>query len=352
MKLSEALLRVNELDLAAAAACQQRWNNIAKPLDSLGMLEMAIIQIAGIIGNTEISLDKCGMIVMCADNGVVAEGVTQTGQEVTGTVAANMAKGKASVNIMARRIGCDVIPVDIGIASDIRHENLISHKLAYGTDNIAVGPAMSREMAAEAIEYGIDLVGDLKAQGYQILGTGEMGIGNTTTASAIAAVLLGKLPVEVTGFGAGLSHDGLIRKIQAIDRAIEVNKPDPNDPLDVLCKVGGLDIAGLAGVFLGGAIHRIPIIMDGFISSVAALLAVRLDPNVNFFCMSSHQSKEPGMALVMNAMTRGAPIAADMCLGEGTGAVAVLSLILLALDVYNHMETFGDIAIEPYQPLI
>ena len=288
---------------------------------------------------------------MCADNGVVEEGVTQTGQEVTALVTENMSTGDTSVCRMSHVAGADVIPVDIGVARPVKGGKIRQKNIRRGTANMTQGPAMTREEAERAILTGVELVGELKEQGYRLLATGEMGIGNTTTSSAVACVLLDQPAVTMTGRGAGLSDAGLRRKIAAIERAVAVNAPDPGDPLDVLAKVGGLDLAGLAGVFLGGAACRLPVLVDGFISSVAALIAARLCPAAVDYMLGSHASQEPAGTLVLEALGLTPFLYAGMCLGEGTGAVAVMPLLDMGLAVYREMCTFEATNIEAYQPL-
>ena len=342
---------IGPLDQGAMAEAKRRWDSIAKPLGSLGMLETEIIRIAGITGSPDVDLSKRAVIAMCADNGVVAEGVTQTGQEVTAIVTENMSSGDSSVCHMARLAGAEVIPVDIGVARPVVGEKIRQCCVRRGTANMTQGPAMTREEAAQAVMTGVALVEELKKEGCRLLATGEMGIGNTTTSSAVTAVLLGKAPVEVTGRGAGLTTEGLQRKIKAIERAIEVNRPNQTDALDVLSKVGGLDLAGLAGVFLGGAVHRIPVLVDGFISSAAALVADRLHPLARDYMLGSHASDEPAGRMVLEALGLKPFLYAGMRLGEGTGAVAVMPLLDMALTVYREMSTFEEIEIEAYQPL-
>lgn len=348
MTVEQAVSLVTAADEEAKEACKRRWDSIAKPLNSLGKLESCLIKIAGMTGTSAISLDKKALVVMCADNGVVEEGVTQTGQEVTAIVSENFLKEQATASIMCRETGTDIFPVDIGIATDT---NIINKKIAYGTRNMTKGPAMTREEAEKAIMTGIEMVGELKEKGYKIIATGEMGIGNTTTSSAVVSVLTG-LPVEtVTGRGAGLSTEGLSRKINAISRAVEINRPDPEDGIDVLSKVGGFDLAGLAGVFLGGALHKVPVVIDGFISAAAALAAVRICPAAREYMLASHVSKEPAACMLLEKLELEAALHCDMCLGEGTGAVALMPLLNLACAVYNGMSTFQDINVEEYKPL-
>ena len=278
MTLEETLQKIHPLDEKAMEISRKRWVSIAKPLHSLGKMEDLVVQIAGITGSPDMNLKKRALVAMCADNGVVEEGVTQTGQEVTAIVAENFLTGDTSACTMCRQCGTDVYPVDVGMAVDTKVPTDL--KVAMGTRNMVKEPAMTREEAVKGIEAGIEMVSRLKAKGYGLLATGEMGIGNTTTSSAVASVLLDRPVEETTGRGAGLSSDGLNRKITAIKKAIDKHQPDPKDAIDVLAKVGGLDIAGMAGVFIGGAAFSVPVVIDGFISCVAALIAQRICPTV------------------------------------------------------------------------
>ncbi len=345
--LDDIVNNIKPANQLAMEQCKQRWDSIAKPLHSLGKLEDAVVKIAGMTENHEVTLKKKALIIMCADNGVVAEGVTQTGSEITALVAENFLESNSCVCIMAKQLGVHVYPIDIGMVTDTKVQN---KKIAYGTKNIKIEPAMTREQAIKAIEVGIDTVVELKEKGYQMIATGEMGIGNTTTSSAVASVLL-NLPVEqVTGKGAGLTDAGLEHKISVIKQAIVTNLPSKEDPIDVLSKVGGYDIAGLVGVFLGGAAARIPVVIDGFISSVAALIACSLNPLAKDYLLPSHVSKESAGALLLEALGLEAFLTCDMCLGEGTGAVALFPILDLALAVYMQMSTFAQIEMEAYQP--
>ena len=345
MKLEEALKNIQPTDSQAMEAAWEHWNNIAIPLHSLGRLQDTIVRIAGMTGNPKVDLSKKALVVMCADNGVVEEGVTQSGQEVTLLVSENFLNKKATASIFCQHTGADIFPVDIGIASDSK---IINRKIAYGTKNMTKEPAMTREEAVRAIEVGIQMVEELKNQGYRIIATGEMGIGNTTTSSAVTSVLLEVEPEKVTGRGAGLSSEGLQKKIRAIERALELHRPDRNDPVDVLAKVGGFDLAGLAGVFIGGAVYQIPVIADGFISCTAALCAVRMCPEVRDYLITSHKSKEPAANMVLKALDIPVFLDCDMCLGEGSGAVAIYPLLELALKIYYSMCTFADNHMDNY----
>lgn len=349
MTLEETIRKIRPVDAAAMAAAKQHWDGLGKPLGSLGRLEKALIRIAGIQRTGDVHIDRKALVIMCADNGVVEEGVTQCGQEVTATVAENFLDEKSCVAIMCRRAGTKICPVDIGMAVDT--PRVEKRKIAYGTKNMAKEPAMTREQAIAAIEVGIAKAEELHAQGYEMLATGEMGIGNTTTSSAMTAVYLGLDVETVTGRGAGLSSHGLQRKIHAIKQAIAVNQPDPEDPLDVLAKVGGLDIAGMCGLFLGGAAQRMPVVMDGFISQVAALTAVRLVPECADYILASHVSEEPGANILLKALEKDAFLTCGMRLGEGSGAVALFPILDFASDIYHKMSTFVQADIVEYQPL-
>ena len=349
MTLEETMQKIRPVDVAAMAAAKQHWDGLGKPLGSLGRLEKALIQIAGIQRTGDVHIDRKALVIMCADNGEVEEGVTQCGQEVTATVAENFLDEKSCVAIMCRRAGTKICPVDIGMAVDT--PRVEKRKIAYGTKNMAKEPAMTREQAVAAIEVGIAKAEELHAQGYEMLATGEMGIGNTTTSSAMTAVYLGLDVETVTGRGAGLSSHGLQRKIHAIKQAIAVNQPDPEDPLDVLAKVGGLDIAGMCGLFLGGAAQQMPVVMDGFISQVAALTAVRLVPECADYILASHVSEEPGANILLKALEKDAFLTCGMRLGEGSGAVALFPILDFASDIYHKMSTFVQADIVEYQPL-
>lgn len=367
--VEQTINKIKPVDESSRAACLNYWNNMGKPLHSLGKMETLWAQLAGIQRTVHPSVDKRALVVMCADNGVVAEGVTQTGQEVTAIVAENFFDDLTCTSLLCKKNYCDQFIIDIGMVSDT--PRTIRRKIAYGTKNITKGPAMTHAETLAALRVGIELAEQLKKEGYQILATGEMGIGNTTTSSAVTAVLLKdtisqRLGMErvtptgvsvgmdmcvetVTGRGAGLSDDGLERKKNAIRCAIAINQPDPADPIDVLAKVGGFDLAGLAGVFLGGAAAGLPVVIDGFISLAAALLAVRIAPECATYMIPSHQSKEPGAKLILEALHLEPGLCMDMCLGEGSGAVALLPFLDMAAEIYEHMGTFDDIHVEAYE---
>lgn len=349
MTLEEAVAQVKPLDQEAMEVARRRWDSIAKPLHSLGKMEDLITQIVGITGKTNVDIRKKALVAMCADNGVVEEGVTQTGQEITALVADNFQAGISTVCVMCQEYGVDVHPVDVGMVTDTTVRTDL--KVAYGTRNMTKEPAMTREQAVKAIEAGIFMAEELKEKGYRLLATGEMGIGNTTTSSAVASVLLHQPVEDMTGRGAGLSSEGLQRKIHAIKKAIELHQPDPEDAIDVLAKVGGFDIAGMAGVFLGGAALGIPVLMDGFISCVAALVAGSICPAARDYMISSHVSKEPAAHLILERLGKDPVIHGDMCLGEGTGAITLVPFLDLGAKLYNTLSTFGDIHMDQYEEL-
>ena len=351
MDLKQAIEKIRPLDREAMAYTHARWNTLGKPLYSLGRLEEMVTSFAGIYGDKNPHLKKKAVIVMAADNGVVAEGVTQTGQDVTKTVTENMTKHNATICIMSGMSGADVYPVDIGIATDSDNEKVIKKKIKYGTDNMLHGPAMSRDEAVAAINVGIEMVEKLVAEGYNILATGEMGIGNTTTSSAICAVLLDQSVEKVTGKGAGLTSKDLEHKIDVIKESIRINNVDPEDPLDVLAKVGGLDIAGMVGCYIGAAACRVPIFIDGFISSVAALVATRLVPACDPYLFPSHCSNEPAGRMLLDAMGKQPYILANMCLGEGTGAVMGFTIADYAFKAYWELPSFEQTNFGTYEDL-
>lgn len=347
MELHDLITKITPANEKAYDACIYHFDHIAKPVGSLGKLETLLAKVAGASGTPKIDLSKKCVLVFCADNGVLAQGVAQSTHDVTTAIANSLVRHTTSVNTMAAACGADVFPVDMGMIDQV--DGLIPHSIARGTNDISEGPAMTLEQAKQAILTGIHLVKERKEEGYRIIATGEAGIGNTTTSSAILSVLL-DVPVEkVTGRGSGLTDDGLLRKQNAIKKALEVNKPDASDALDVLAKVGGFDIAGMTGAFLGGAIYGIPVIMDGFISGVAALLAVKLCPYVKDYILPSHISAEPAGQMLMEALGLDPIIHANMRLGEGTGAVALMPLLDMAAAVYWNAASFDDINVEAYE---
>lgn len=351
MTLEQTIKEILPPDRDAMAQAKAHWDAIAKPLHGLGDLEDILTKIAGIRRTPRIDLRRKCVVIMCADNGVVAEGVSQTGQEVTQIITENLSKGTSTVCHMARAAGAAVIPVDIGVASEVKGEHILRRKIAYGTKNIYREPAMTRAQAVRAIEVGIETAYLCKMQGYDIVATGEMGIGNTTTTAAVVAALL-RAPAElVTGRGSGLTTEGLEKKIQVVTQAIEQWQPDQHDPVDILSKVGGFDLCGLTGLFLGGAACGLPMIVDGVISAAAALCAARMCPTIRDYLIPSHHTAEPAGMLLEQALDIHPLIDAHMALGEGTGAVLMFGLLDAAASLYCNGNTFDESNIEAYVPL-
>ena len=347
MELKSLLSNIAPPDPRAAREAQRRWDALAKPLGSLGRLEEAVVRIAALTGDAEVRLDRRMLLVFCADNGVVTQGVSQCGSEVTAAVARALGRGESTVCAMARAARCRVQGVDMGIRDFPLCKGVLSCRIANGTGDITQGPAMSRENCLSAIRAGAGLA---LVQEADILALGEMGIGNTTTAAAVASVLLALPPERLAGRGAGLSDEGLARKVAAIHRAIERNRPDGADPIDVLAKLGGLDIAAMCGAYLGAALRRIPVLIDGMIGAAAALCAARLCPTAAAAMLASHVSAEPASGLLLEAMGLRPLIDAGLRLGEGSGAVAALPLLDMALEVYRSGHGFDDLGIAAYVP--
>lgn len=342
-------LQIEKPDEAVFRTVKKVWDRVAKPLDSLGQFETIIAQIGAISGSSRIDIEKKAVIVMCADNGIVAEGVSQSGQEVTGIVASCMGRNESSVGKMAAQIGADVLPVDIGINTRTEIKGLYQRKIVCGTKNFRREPAMTEEEVLAAVSVGMEMVKSCKEQGYTLIGTGEMGIGNTTTSSAVAAALIGCEAEKITGRGAGLSSAGLIRKRKIISEALQKYRFRKDETLRILATVGGLDIAGLTGVFIGGAVYHIPVVLDGVISAVAALAAERLLPGVKEYMIPSHRSKEPAAGMILKELGLNPVLDAGLALGEGTGAVMMFSLLDMAMALYDSTTTFEETNIAQYE---
>ena len=349
--LRKTIDQVEPLDEKSMEEAWKRWDSRCKPLRGFGRLEELVVQLAGIFRNSRPCLDRRAIVIMGADNGVVAEGVSQTGSEVTAQVLENMGQHKSSVCVMSRMIRADVIPVNIGMNCDAQNPQIRNLPVRYGTGNIAEGPAMTAGECVRAVETGILVVRELAKKGYHLVAAGEMGIGNTTTSAACICVLTGRDPAGITGRGAGLSSAALARKTEVIRRALSVNRPDPSDALDVMAKVGGLDIAGMAGCFLGGAACRIPVLIDGAISAAAACFAVMLCPGCADYLIATHASSEPASVAAMELLQKKPLLYADMHLGEGTGAAAVLPLLDQALNVYENLPAFEESGVAQYRHL-
>lgn len=334
---------IPDFDSQSAGLARQRQNTLTKPAGSLGRLEALSIQLAGICGVPRPSFSRKAVIVMAGDHGVTAEGVSAYPAEVTKQMVLNFLRGGAAINVLAQQAGARVIVVDIGVAADFEGiADLVHYKIARGTKNMRRGPAMTRQQAEESIQVGMNVAQAEIAKSLDLLAVGEMGIGNTTPSSAITS-LYTALPVSlVTGRGTGLDETGFLHKVEVIEQSIALNKPDREDPIDVLSKVGGFEIGGLAGLILSAASHRLPIVLDGFISGAAALLAVGLEPRVKPFLIASHRSVEAGHRAILEHLGLHPLLDLDLRLGEGTGAALAFHLIDAAVSTLNDMATFSE----------
>ncbi len=336
-------VRIDPLNEELMAQAQQRLDRLTKPLGSLGRLEELAKQLAGILGTVRPSLQQKVIITMAADHGVADEGVSAYPKVVTPQMVLNFLRGGAAINVFARAVGVRMIVVDMGVAAELpAHPQLIARKIAYGTKNMAVGPAMTRQEARAAVQVGVEIVEDAIRQGATIIGTGDMGIGNTTASSAIVAAMTQENVQHVTGRGTGVDEAIYAKKLAVIQRALQVNRPDPSDPLDVLAKVGGFEIAGLVGVILGGAQRSRPVVIDGFISGAAALVAAGLEPHVTSYLIAAHRSQEPGHRIILERLGLRPLLELEMRLGEGTGAALAMPLLEAACKMLTEMATFEE----------
>ena len=334
---------VAPVDAAAAEAVAARHDRLTKPPGSLGRLEELAARIAAIQRSSEPSSARKAIVVAVADHGVVAEGVSPYPQTVTAQMVANFLRGGAAISVLAKQAGARLLVADFGIAAAPSGNGEVEDcRIAGGTANMAAGPAMTREQALAAIAHGEALAGRLARDGLDLLALGEMGIGNTTSASALTATLTGAPVADVTGRGTGLDEAGIAHKIAVIERALRVNAPDPSAPVDVLAKVGGFEVAGLVGLMLGAAAQRVPVVLDGFITGAAALVATRIQPRLSDYLIASHRSQEPGHAAVLNALSLDPLFDLRMRLGEGTGAAIALQLIDDAVALLHGMATFDE----------
>lgn len=341
--LEEVISRIGPLSEEAMFSAQMRQNLLTKPQGSLGRLEELSIQIAGITGNPRPVIRHKAVIVVAADHGVAEEGVSAYPQEVTAQMVYNFLRGGAAINVLARHTGARVVVVDAGVAVDLEpHPALKVRKIGYGTANIARGPAMKREEALQALKVGITLVKEELEQGLDIVVPGDMGIANTTSAAAIASAITGLPPAVVTGRGTGVDDETLARKIAIVEQALRVNKPDPKDGVDVLAKVGGFEIGVIAGIILGAAAHRIPVVLDGFICTAGALIAATIAPMVKYYCIAGHNSAERGHHAMLEYLGLKPLLDLNMRLGEGTGAVLAMNLVEAACRILNEMATFAE----------
>ena len=343
MDLQDHISAVSPLDEAAMEKARQRQAQLAKPPGSLGRLEELSIQLAGITGQVHNRIDKKHLLVFAADNGVVAEGVSSAPQSVTLMQTINLTRHKTGASTLCKHFGCGITVCDVGVNADITEPKVQNRKIAYGTQNIVNGPAMSREQAVQAILTGIEMAWETDAD---VIGIGEMGIGNTTTSAAVLSVLLDADVEAVTGRGGGITDDSFRKKKEVIKTAIQVNQPDKNDVINVLAKVGGFDIAAMCGAFIGAAATHRPVVIDGFISAVAALCAVRLCPNVKGYLVPSHASYEVGYKLAMDAMELQPLFLLGMRLGEGSGCPLAFQVLDAACAIMNDMATFDQAGID------
>jgi nicotinate-nucleotide--dimethylbenzimidazole phosphoribosyltransferase len=349
--LAETCRAIAPVDDEAARRMRQCLDGKTKPRGSLGVLEDLACQVASIYGTESPSLPRRAIVVMAADHGVAEEGVSAYPSEVTAQMVRNFATGGAAINVLARQAEARVLVVDMGTKGwrgeggggrekNSNSPSTLHRRLGPGTANFTRGPAMSKENAVRGLEIGIGMAAELADDGIALIGVGDMGIANTTAASALTVVLCGEAVERVTGRGTGIGDAGRQRKIQAIERALAVNRPDPADALDTLAKVGGFEIAGLAGVLLGAAARRIPVLLDGFITGAAALIAVRLCPAVRGYLLASHRSVEPGHQTILHELGLRPLLDLEMRLGEGTGAVLAMYLVEASLRIVHEMATF------------
>lgn len=343
MTIATLTSHIKSLDSDAMEAARVRQNALTKPQGSLGRLEELSIQVAGITRQARPHMDHKVVVVMAGDHGVVAEGVSAYPQEVTPQMVTNFLAGGAAINVLSRYAGARVVIVDMGVATDLSpRPELLIRKVGYGTHNIAVGPAMTHAQAEQSILSGAAVVEEEIQHGLDILATGDMGIGNTTPSAAIATAVTGKPVEEIVGRGTGVDDEGLRRKVSAVERALRVNQPDPNDGLDLLAKVGGFEIGGLAGAILGAAANHKPVVIDGFISTAAAILAVKLAPQVRDYLIAAHTSQELGHCLMTEWLGLTPLLNMKMRLGEGTGAVLAMLLVEASCRILDEMATFSE----------
>ena len=344
MQLEEIIKQIQPLDKAAMQSALERQNMLTKPQGSLGRLEELSIQLAGMMANPLPSVERKAVIVMAGDHGVALDGVSAYPPEVTPQMVLNFLHGGAAINVLTRQANARVVVVDMGVASEIEDASgkLIRRRVGSGTANLAKGPAMTRAQAEESIQSGIEIAEAEIAQGVDILATGDMGIGNTTPSAAIAACILGHAPAEIVGRGTGVDESGLARKIHAVVSGLKINKPNPADGIDVLAKVGGFEIGGLAGVILAAAANRKPVVVDGFISTAAAMIAVALAPAARGYMISAHVSQERGHKLMLQWLGLKPLLDLNMRLGEGTGAALAFHLLEASTRILREMATFAE----------
>ena len=343
MTLDDVVANIRPGDTRAKQAATQRQQRLTKPPGSLGRLEELSIQLAGIFGSDRPTVQGATVIVAAADHGVVAQGVTGYPQAVTAQMVRNFLAGGAAINVMARSRGVDLVIVDAGVATLLPdHPDLLVVAPGRGTRDITEGPAMTRDQADACVRAGVDLAMSAAEHGAAIIGTGDMGIGNTTSASAITAAVTGASPAQTTGRGTGRTDPELAHKVACVERALDVNQPDPSDGLDVLARVGGFEVGVLAGVALGGALARRAVVLDGFVSGAAALIAHCLCPTIHDYLIAGHVSAEPGHAVALEHLNLQPLLDLSMRLGEGTGALLAAGLVEVAAACLSDMATFDE----------
>lgn len=342
MLLETTIKKISELQSEAMERARNHQKNLIKPYGSLGMLEEVAVKIAGITGEVSPNLEKKAVITCAGDHGVTKQGVSVAAQEVSKQMLIGMLNGGAAINVLSRHVGAEVICVDFGIVEQLDDPRLVVKRVAPATDDISQGPAMTREQARAAVEGGIETAIEAINKGKQLLATGDLGIGNTTPSSAILAAFTG-FPVDlIIGKGTGIKHDAMQRKIRVVEQALSINKPDPRDGLDVLAKVGGFEIGGIAGVILGAAASRVPVVIDGFISCAGAMIARSLAPQSVDYMIASHLSEEPGHKIMLTWLGLKPMLHMNMRLGEGTGAALAFNLIDAALGIVREMASFDS----------
>lgn len=343
MTLNDVLARIQSPDRSLLIQAQARLDRLTKPVGSLGRLEEIGAQYAMLTGEMKPVVPRGAVFTFAADHGVAAEGVSAYPHEVTPQMVLNFLRGGAGVNVLARHVGVDVRVVDIGVAHDFGLvPGLIQKKIMPGTNNFLTQPAMSRQQAEQAVMVGVDLSMEAVRQGIGLIGTGDMGIGNTTASSAMTVVITGRSAAEVTGRGTGIDEAAHARKITVIQQALALHRPDRTDPMDVLSKVGGLELAGLAGLMLGAAACRVPVVLDGFIAGAAALIAVGLQPRCREYLIASHRSVERGHQAILDHLNLTPLLDLNLRLGEGTGACLGMDLVFAAVKIMTEMATFGE----------
>ena len=345
MDLQSILSGITNTNGKFAAQAQERLDNLTKPQGSLGRLEEFAKQLVAISENAMPELDKKVIFTFAGDHGVAEEGVSAFPKEVTPQMVLNFIHGGAGINALAGHAGADVVVVDIGVDydfGDLDKDGFVSRKIVSGTSNMRKGPAMMREEAEKCIQVGIDLANEYAKKGYKIFGTGEMGIANTTPSSAITNVVTGKSVEDITGRGTGINDDAWKNKVKVIKDSIEVNNPDPSDPIDMLAKIGGAEIAGIAGLIIGAAVNKVPVVVDGFISTAGALIAFLIDPKTKDYMFAAHMSQEIGHRSILEKIGLKPILDLDMRLGEGTGAALAMLVIEAGLKIYKEMATFAE----------